>query len=257
MGHFYVDDSVHNEAGFIIGACVYTEIDLSNEIDNIIEKHGYDKTEFEHKSGASYSKDPNKIKVREGLKQLLIHQCKLGVVVIPSDQREKLGFECIKAIKTFIVHNNLKDPNDIYFDQGHFMSRQKAQDAIDAQNFTDSSFILEQDSRVIKGIQLADLAAHVASMHFKSTLHLITKMVKSGENSGYEPDSDMELGFEMWATLRYTFFNKGTSEHAGDHTRDSMVKVEPYGLYVSELCSIELQGKARQAFADVYLGCIH
>jgi hypothetical protein len=257
MGHFYVDDSAHNEAGFIIGACVYTETDLTDKINNIIKKHGYNETEFEHKSGASYSKDPNKTKVRDDLKSLLIHQCKLGVVVIPSDKRDELGFECIKALKAFIHYNNLKGTNDIYFDQGHFTSIQKANAAIDAQGFVDSNFILEQDSKVVKGIQLADLAAHIASIHFKYIMGLVTKMVKAGENSGYDPDSDMELGFEMWANLRYTFFNEGSTEYTGDSIEDSMVKVESYGLYVSGLCSEKLQEDARQAFASVYLGCIH
>lgn len=257
MGQFYVDDSVHNEAGFIIGACVYTETDLTVEINNIIKKHGYDETVFEHKSGASYSKDLNKMKVRDDLKALLIHQCKLGIVVIPSDRREELGFECIKGIKAFIHYNNLEGANDIYFDQGHFTSIQKAGTVIEAENFANSNFILEQDSKVIKGIQLADLAAHIASIHFKSTLGLVTKMVKAGENSGYDPDSDMELGFEMWANLRYTFFNEGSTEYTGDPLGDSMVRVEPFGLYISELCSGKLQDDARQAFASVYLGCIH
>ncbi|WP_157541082.1 DUF3800 domain-containing protein [Hymenobacter aerophilus] len=254
MGYFYIDDSVHNDAGFIIAACVYTKNDLTSEIDIIIEKHGYDKNHFEHKSGASYSRDSNKAKVRDDLELLLTHYCKLGVVVVPSDRREELGFECIKAIKAFINYNELDSANEVHFDQGHFTSMQKARAAIDSQDFTNTDFFLEQDSKLIKGIQLADLAAHTASINFKSMLGLITKIVKSGENSGYDPNSDMELGFEMWSTLRYSFFNEG---YTLDSSNDSNVRVEPFGLYVSDLCSDKLQENARQAFASVYLGCIH
>ena len=124
-------------------------------------------------------------------------------------------------------------------------------------NFNDCKFHLEQNSLQIKGIQLADLAAHLASIQLKDALGLVTKMVKAGENSGYDPDMDVELGFEMWATLRYTFFNKGSTIYTDDPIVDATVKVEPYGLFISDYCDSNLTKTARTKFGDVYLGCIH
>jgi hypothetical protein len=110
MAQFYIVDSVHNEAGFIIGACVCKSIDLSDKIINIINSCGYDPDIFEFKSSANFSEEPQKAKVREELKGLLIDSCRLGIVVIPRTKRDELGYECIKAINnssTIIKSKNL------------------------------------------------------------------------------------------------------------------------------------------------------
>jgi hypothetical protein len=82
-------------------------------------------------------------------------------------------------------------------------------------------------------------------------------MVKAGENSGYDPDLSIELGFEIWATLRYTLFNKGSTICTDVQIADATVKVEPHGLYISKFCDSNLTETARSKFGDVYLGCIH
>jgi len=258
MGQFYIDDSVHDVAGFIIGACVYTNIDLNDKIIDIIKSCGFDPDIFEYKSSANYSKEPEKAKVREQLKGLLADSCKLGIVVIPRTNREQLGFECVKAAKQFIDSNKqIKKPISIYIDQGMFASKSKAEQLINSFNLTDCSFHLEQNSIDVKGIQLADLAAHISSIQLKDALGLVTKTVKAGDNSGYDPDLDIELGFEMWATIRYTFFNEGSKLYTDDPIADSTLKVEPYGLYVSDLCDKNLTDIVRTKFGDIYLGCIH
>ncbi|MNL47559.1 hypothetical protein D3C87_1703530 [compost metagenome] len=86
---------------------------------------------------------------------------------------------------------------------------------------------------------------------------LVDKKVKCGPYSGYDPDSEMELGFEMFATIRYVFFNKGTTVVSDDIIKMSTVQVEPYGLFISELCHKELKDLVRDHFGEVYLGCIH
>ena len=258
MGQFYIDDSIHDKAGFIIGACVYTNIDIDEKIIEIIKSNGFDPESFEYKSSANYSKEPKKAKVREDLKGLLSDACKLGIVIIPRTSREQLGFECIKAVKQFINSNKkIKKPVNIFIDQGMFSSKDKAVQFISSINCIDCKFHLEQNSIDIKGIQLADLAAHISSIQLKDALGLVTKTVKAGNNSGYDPDLDIELGFEMWATIRYTFFNEGSKLYTGDPIADATLKVEPYGLYISDLCDENLTEIARSKFGDIYLGCIH
>lgn len=258
MAHFYIDDSVHDEAGFIIGALVYSQNDIEQEIIDIIKSHNFNPENFEFKSSANYSKEPEKIKIRQSLKELMHTNCKLGIVVIPRENRDLLGIECIKALKQFLSSNNrIKFPLKIYFDQGMFQSREKANELIDKLGFENCNFHLEQDSKTVRGIQLADLSAHICSIQLKDNLGLITKKVKAGENSGYDPESEMELGFEMWATLRYSFFNQETKQLTDNPIEDATFDVEPYGLYVSELCNSDLTEHVRQTFGTVYLGCIH
>lgn len=257
MGKFYIDDSVHDEAGFIIGACVYTEIDLNEKVGDIIKSCGFDPDAFEFKSSANYSKEPLKAKVREKLKGVLVKNCRLGIVVLPRTKRVQLGFECIKAVKQFIDNNKIKEPFSIYLDQGMFTSKNNAEQFIGKLDFNDCKFHLEQNSLQIRGIQLADLAAHIASIQLKDALGLVSKIVKAGENSGYNQDMDIELGFEMWATLRYTFFNKGSTIYTDDPIADVTVKVEPHGLFISDYCDSHLTEIARTKFGEIYLGCIH
>jgi hypothetical protein len=257
MGHFYIDDSVHDEAGFIIGACVYTSTDLKLKIADIIKTCGFDPNVFEYKSSAIFYKEPIKAKVREELLGLLVDSCRLGIVVLPRTKRDEFGFECIKAAKQFIDNNEINMPLDIYLDQGMFTSKDKAEQLIEKLNFNDCKFHLEQNSLQIKGIQLADLAAHIVSIQLKYALGLVTKLVKAGKNSGYDSDIDVELGFEMWASIRYTFFNKGSTIYTGDPITDATVKVEPHGLFISDFCDSLLTETARTIFGNVYLGCIH
>ncbi|EJF08752.1 DUF3800 domain-containing protein [Pontibacter sp. BAB1700] len=258
MGQFYIDESIHDEADFIIGACVYSDVDINEKIIEITKSCGFDPDKFEFKSSASYSKEPEKAQVRERLKGLLVDSCRLGIVVIPRASREQLGFECIKAVKQFIDSNeSITEPICVYVDQGMFTSRDKAEQLIASLKIKRCEFNLEQNSLEIKGIQLADLAAHIVSIQLKDALGLVTKTVKAGNNSGYEPDMDIELGFELWASIRYTFFNEGSKLYTNDPIADATLKVEPYGLYISDLCGKNLSDIARKKFGNIFLGCIH
>jgi len=83
------------------------------------------------------------------------------------------------------------------------------------------------------------------------------KMVKAGENSGYDPDMDIELEWELWARLRYSWFRGEAKDRPSDLTAMQFVNVEDYGLYVSDAASAELKEAAISRFGRMYLGCIH
>lgn len=257
MGFFYIDDSVHDKPGFVLGACIYFPDDLTSEINQAIADNGFDPNNYEFKSSANFTKEPKHANVREAFKGILL-KCKLGIVIIPREKRELLGVECIKAIQFFVGKNiDPEEEVNLFFDQGLFQSQEYASKHIESSQLKNCNFNIEQDSKIIKGIQLADLAAHTASIYFKETLGLITKKVKAGPNSGYDEDLEMELGFEMWTALRYSFFHEGTKQWSDDPIEVATLQVEPYGLYISEYCDEVLTQKAREAFAEVYLGCIH
>lgn len=138
-----------------------------------------------------------------------------------------------------------------------FSSKVKVNEIIGSLNLGDCSFFLEQNSVDIRGIQLADLAAHISSIQLKDALGLVSKVVKVGENSGCEPESEIELGFEMWATIRHTFFAQMDKPFTADLIASLTVEVEPYGFYISDLCDKKLKDAARKQFGNIYLGCIH
>lgn len=143
-------------------------------------------------------------------------------------------------------------------DQGLFSSEKAAQHFLNELDIKEAQLFAEQDSKQIRGIQLADLVAHMASIQLKSSMGLITKMVKAGSNSGYDPDEEMELSFEMFGTLRYCLFNEGNNKpQTGDQFIDVVMAVSNAGLFISESCSEDLAGYARGTFGSIYLGCIH
>jgi hypothetical protein len=88
------------------------------------------------------------------------------------------------------------------------------------------------------------------------TLGLLPKLVKAGPNSGYDPDLVVELDFELWASVRYQFFNGGLPTKV-ESNEAMVVNVEPYGLHIAESCSPKLREAALARFGEQYWGCIH
>lgn len=258
MGNFYVDDSVHDGAGFILCACVYAPAEIEQIILDQMKSYGLNPSQFEYKSSANYSKQPELAKFRSELKELVQQYCKYGIVVLPRDKRENAGQACLLAIEQFVNANPKVDPNvSIYIDQGMFSSINDASDLFNALKLKNGKLYPEQDSKQIRGIQLADLVAHMASIQLKSAMGLINKMVKAGENSGYDPEMEIELSFEMFGALRYCIFNEGNNNpQTGDQAVDATMTVGKSGLFISEACSTDLVHWANSTFGTIYLGCI-
>ncbi|MDN3585660.1 DUF3800 domain-containing protein [Pedobacter aquatilis] len=259
MGNIYVDDSVHDQGDFIICACVYASMDIEAEILRLIQVLNLDAETFEFKSSANYSKEPERAEFRSRLKELMQDHGHYGLVILPRANRVEAGLECLRAIQQFIEFSPIiRQPVSIYLDQGLFSSKDQAEKHFKALGLSGATLHAEQDSKTVRGIQLADLVAHMASIQLKSAMGLIKKMVKAGENSGYEPDMKLELEFEMWATLRYCLMNEGNPKpQTGDQFRDANMQVGRAGLFIAESCGEELREYAEGTFGQVYLGCIH
>jgi len=259
MGNFYVDDSVHDDGGFILCTCVYAPDEIEQLILDRMKSYGLNPEEFEYKSSANYSKQPELTKFRSELKDLVQKYCKYGIVILPRDDRQNVGRECLLAIEQFANANSKVDPSvSIYIDQGMFPSRNAANEIFGNLKLKNAKLYAEQDSKKIRGIQLADLVAHMASIQLKSAMGLITKMVKAGENSGYDPEMEIELSFEMFGTLRYSIFNEGNNNsQTGDQAVDATLTVGQSGLFISKTCSSDLVDWANSTFGTIYLGCIH
>jgi hypothetical protein len=89
---------------------------------------------------------------------------------------------------------------------------------------------------------------------------LVRKTVVAGEGSGYDPDLEIELGFELWASLRYALLGRNEEVQGlstpGD-LANAYFRVEGYGLYIAPSCGHELATHVRKRFGVNYLGCIH
>lgn len=256
MGWFYFDESIHERGGFIIGAFVYCESDLSPAVFEALSAVGLEPGTDEFKSSAKMSEDTAQTFLRSRLKRLF-WKAKLGLVVVPFSDRTVLGNAALTGLKKLLTANGLESTrHQVYFDEGvPFLNRNKHMAELSLSGSCD--FFFNQDSRQIGGIQMADLAAHTFSIMLLEELGLLTKTVKAGPNSGYDPDLDIELGFEMWATVRYHFFTKDQIDPDKDQLDGFSLDTGTYAVSVSPSCPPALASASQRRFGTMYVGCIH
>lgn len=259
MRYFYFDESIHPRGGFIIGAFVYSEDDVTEDVFQALAEVGLVPRQDEFKSRTPMAEDSRQRVLRDKLKMLL-QGTNVGLVVLPIDSRARLGSEALQGLGKILSANfQGMQKHCVYFDQGIEIDNSNVLIRLFEQK-QDCEVFAEQDSRIIGGLQLADLAAHCLSIMLLEALGIISKTIKAGEESGYDPDVDISIGFELWATLRYCFFkDQGpTIEELESNPVDSlMFDTGAYALYISPYCSAELRTAAEARFSTVYLGCIH
>lgn len=256
MGYFYFDESIHERAEFILGAFVYSGVDLTPMVFEKLRQVGLQPGVDEFKSSSIMSTNMQQRKLRNLLKSLL-WDVKIGLVVIPCSERQRLGSDALRGLNKIIEVNRLADrKHHAYFDEGiNFQNLGGVRRELNL----DRCCVIhpQENSCSIGGIQLADLVAHTLSTMLLETLGLISKKVKAGPNSGYDPDMDIELGFELWATLRYHFFTQDQIDIDVDPLEGFSLDVGSYAVYFSNDCSEKLKGAVIDRFGSCYMGCIH
>jgi hypothetical protein len=258
MGHFYFDESIHDRGGFIVGAYVYgpdADAQVTAAIDRVGLRPGLD----EFKSSSRMDRHPEQVALRDELRKILV-EYRLAVLVTPSADRAALGEEALRGLDQIAQANNLVGGPRLVaaLDEGVFDPVGRAAE-LSAEIGLDRYCEIrpEQDSRAVKGLQLADLVAHTAATMLLETLGLVRKHVKAGSDSGYEEDLELELGFELWAGLRYQFLHSGPADQQEEAYQGALMEVGPCGLRISAACSADLRAAALDRFGQCYLGCIH
>jgi hypothetical protein len=251
VGHFYFDESIHDRGGFIVGAFTYCEVDLDPYVSELLRRRGLTPGVDEFKSSAPTGGMPSLDALREDFRGL-VARTSLALLVAPTADRHLLGRHALTALEGFIAANQLAEPHHVFLDQGIADPQDKA---LLARLPAGSSVSFDCDSRACSGLQVADCAAHSASIVLLEALGIVNKQVPGREADGWEPSELYPLGFELWSVLRHAFFNGGLPpEPRGD---DMFATVHPYGLYIAPSCSPSLAEVVMRRFGEVYLGCIH
>lgn len=258
MGFFYFDESIHNRGNFILGAFVYSVSDLSpivyDKIRDVGLKPGIDEFKSSHimKDGSKFPK------LREALRAMFT-KVNIGMVIAPTEERNCLGDHALSGLEKILISNNLNQkPHDVFFDQE--IAFRLGSRGID--DFCHKFIIkihLNQDSRIVAGLQVADLAAHTLSVMLLETLGLVNKKVIISGDPIYE-NILLELGFELWAGLRYSLFSQTqiTIEAIErDPINAFLIDTGSYCLYVAPNCPKEIKEAADKRFGMNYVGCIH
>jgi len=257
MTKIFIDDSIHNRGGFAISGIVVAKDDFECQISQSLKQNGFNPETSEFKSGLDYRKYPKMIDVRKDLKNIISSDCQIGLVILPDADRHNIGLETFKGLKQIIESNNFGNEIEIYVDENYFRNIRIGEECARKIGLNVSNLNLEVDSIKVRGIQLADLVAHTCSIMLLEQLKIIDKKVKAGENSGYDPDLEVELGFELWADIRYNFLGKIDMERFEFGDGQPIKITEPYGLFISDHCDENLSKNAKERFSEIYLGCIH
>jgi hypothetical protein len=266
VGVFSFDESIHTRGSFILGAWVYSEENTDEDVEAALRKNGLTPGVDEFKSSAHMGRNPEQARLREGLAGVL-QRCRIGVVVVPAGDRRLLGAEACRGLLK-IIHNNglISTRHDASFDEGIFQSVDrgcKVARELGLDRLCNLHF--EQDSRRVLGLQLADLAAHTCATMLLEALGLVNKTVRAGENSGYDPEMPVEIGFELWARIRYSLFCSDsaplkdllTGATSPEEISYPEFDISACALHVADSCPEPLRSAAFGRFGLNYLGCIH
>ncbi|UES43655.1 hypothetical protein GFK90_07635 [Roseibium aggregatum] len=257
MAFLYLDDSKHHRFGFSMAALVACDFDPSEALCTMFEKYGYDPSTFEFKSSAKMKGDGNLQRLRLSLKQFIARNCTIAICVVGDDRR--LGAASLELLSAALKHPGLNGiKHEVFFDEGLFSSVKSAEKSLNGSypaSWCHCHF--EQNSVEIKGIQLADVVAHTCATMLLDSMGYIEKKVTLDVpgDSAYD-GLEVDLGFEMWAGIRYSFLRQNKPEPKDDF-EIATVDVFPWGLFVDESVDHKTAAGAMDRFAEMYLGCIH
>lgn len=257
VSYFYFDETIREQGNFIIGALVASEYDLSPIVTEQWRKLGLNPESTEYKSSDPKENSNLGAKQRQIMADLL-QRSQLGLTVVPSSGRQRLGEFCTDLMFQLSNTGFLQDGKHfLYHDQNIKLSLSD----IERLKGMNISPFPGSDSKKVGGIQVADHTAHALGGMLLEEMGLITKQVRAGEDSGYPPDDLLELGFELWASLRYALIGRseyieGLSPHP-DGLANPYFRVDGIGLHVASTCPEALIERAKSRFGINHLGCIH
>jgi hypothetical protein len=255
MGFFYFDESIHERAGFILGAFVYSEADLSKPVAEALSSLGLQPGVDEFKSGDRVSDRERRSALRY-LLRLEMQDTRLGIVVTSTQERRRLGNEALIGLSRITEVNELGREHAVYVDQGIRFER-RGDTLATFETATGSRCYLEKDSRVVGGLQVADLAAHSLATMVLETMGLVSKKVRLGyEDEGVE----LGIGFELWLTTRRCLFQcHGAAQAMTERDGYAALTADTstYALHISHGCPPEVRTAAVDRLGTMYLGCVH
>ena len=232
--------------------------DLTPFVFKMIEAFGLQPGKDEFKSSSMKINDETNRTLLDKLREIPgIAGAKIGLVVVPNGERDNLGSEALRGLRKILKANKLEEQeHKIYFDEGiSFKNKNKILEELGWKEKW--KIFIGQDSKLIGGLQMADLSAHTMSVMLLEALGIVNKKVRAGEKSGYEPDLEMEIGFELWASLRYHFFTMDRIKPELSQLEAFTLDIGAFAIYISDSCSGALRDTVMKRFNKCYVGCIH
>lgn len=246
--NIYIDETIHEQCGFLILAYVLCPSDPQNDLARVLtsstaeEFHALEKM---HGNACAQ-------KLRGEMRNYVNWNCRWGVFVLPSSVRWNLADELPSFISKLVGSCSSTDAVSVYMDEGIVKENQ-------LQSLRKAAGIERLElckSHEVNGIQLADLVAALCGVRLREEISQKPKLLQYGDESGFDSPIQAELGYELWASLRYSMHRESTSL-GEDMPEMTEFLTTGYGLFISYKCSQQLLDAAEKIFGRVYLGCIH
>lgn len=246
--NIYLDETIHEDHGFLILAYVLSLSDPQDDLARILTSH----KEEEFHALEKMEGNKRAQKLRNEIRNYVNRNCRWGVFVLPSDERWGLSKELPEFITQLVGTCSNTDTASLFMDEGIV----KPIDLQFLREATGIERIYLCKSHEIKGIQLADLVAALCGVRLREEISQAPKLLQYGAESGFDPPIKLELGYELWASLRYSM-HCDSAPLGKEMPEMAEFCTSGYGLFVSKKCSPELRDSAERLFGQVYLGCIH
>lgn len=256
MGFLFFDESKHPKRGFHVGAFAYCPHDPTSDIDALLKRSGLQPGVDEFKSSSRMDSNINIRELRDDLTCLVARQLHVAVCVTGSEAT--IGDGSLALLFKMMRHEMLAGAfHEVYFDQDVFSKRISKVNAYHSLIQKNVRLHFDQDSKQIRGIQIADLVAHTCATMLAETLGLISKTSWYGWEDGFETPTEIPLGYALWAQIRHRFFCEPPSHP--DTWKDGMpiANVRPYGLHIGSDVLEPIREAADKRFGEMYYGCIH
>lgn len=243
----FIDESIHDEYGFMLLAFVMCKADPSKALSEILNRSKID----EYHSAAQMKNNAIMQNIRSELKNYINSKCYWGIMVLPNNNRQNIMQDFSELIEGLVKALD-KNEVDIYVDEGIVNSDQTQ---TVKSKYTIKSIQLV-DSKVVQGIQLADLVAALCGVRLREEISGKAKKLTYGQSAGFDPPIEANIGYEFWASLRHSMMNSNKPE--GEEMPEmACFDTKGFGLLISKSCSTKLEHAAEKVFGEVYLGCIH
>ncbi|MBS0472203.1 MAG: hypothetical protein JSR60_14110 [Proteobacteria bacterium] len=259
MTEIFVDESIHSDAGIIVTALVFAKRPIDELVSDALVHCGLIPGVDEYKSSSPKANNEKSRKLRGLLKNIMWSEgCRLAICIDPIEHRATLADSVFNLLDSIYCAGRIStgEVPQLYFDDGLISSKARQRFA-SGQQSGPVELSIKSDSKAVFGLQLADMCAHSVATMLRSQMGLIHKATLVGEEMGYDPNSMIEIGFELWAGLRH---NLSSDERLVDDERqdqEAIATMKPFGLRVSDACSDDVRAAAQMALGSIYVGCIH
>jgi hypothetical protein len=272
----YVDESVHDNLGFVTMAFVFGGEGLDAAVADALKTSGLDPATEEFKSGAYMAHNPRMQAARDALFEVIRKEAEVAVVFAPRHHTVLLGKQCLQALQSVLIRNGIP-PNHltIHVDEGIFASEAEAKRLIGIFRFLASAtFRASESSQRCRGIQLADLMAHTFAQIVCEAITGQLKLVDVGApDTGYEKGFQMPLSVFLLVGIRHSIMARGMVYEGEifDPATDPVVlgpdddpveygqnpEVFGWGVQVAPEAHDTLRQAVRQMLDRIWLGCMH